>query len=518
MPNQIVLAWTVDVTGSPLGPAGAATALGAVPLYMDPTTDPVLGQNFGLTVAGDVFSPPGVWPIALPPLSASQAGRVLTLNMTAVPGAPTAPPPFPCHPLTSTLPVLPYPLRETVTLAGSFFVATGATVIPTTATQLPALVTGSVIQFLAQQGVFYTVAAGTTSTSINLTTPYTGPSRNTEAFKEIAAPAKLTAIYSTSALDTAAIDFEPLENPGPGARSVSLSYLDSLGAAGTVVVPLSGKFPAAVVLAGGTIDIETITAMSIASTGGFANSVGQITLAELSGPLPQIPDPEDNTNAITAFLRVQDEAQLLLKRPLVYLPPSYFALAQQGASTPQLAGDFILTTGQISVPTTVDQTAALAAGNVICFAEQQAMDNRQLPVDVLYVIAAVSPKYVTLTRPFTGLDNTNTGTNQVGTNANAGTKGNMGSELQKKPSGAFLITPSPAASPTNTQLAGPLGQFVDPGNAAPPLNPPLVPATMTPAMTAAPGAPPNVLSGLFTRTLQLALAGVPVVAQPITFI
>jgi hypothetical protein len=507
MPNQIVLAWTVDVTGSSLGPAQAAAALLAVPLYGDPDTDPVLGQNFGLAVSSDV-------PSVAPPL----ATRTLTLNMTSLGGAPTAPKPFPCHPRTSTPPVLTfgYPLRETVTLAGSFFVSNGLTTVPTTATQLPALVTGSVIQFLSQQGVFYTVAAGTTSTLINLTTPYTGVSGNTEAFKEIAAPVTLAAIYSTSALDTAAVDFEPMEFAGPGARSVSLSYLDSLGAAGTVVVPLSGKFPAAVVLAGGTIDIETITAMSIASTGGFANSIGQITLAELTEPLPPLPDPE-TSGTVVDYLRLQDQAQLLIGRALVYMPPSYFALAQQGASTPQLAGDFILTTGQTSVSTTVDQMAVLAAGNVIRFAEQD-QDYRQLSVDVLYTIAAVSPKYVTLARPFTGVDNTNTGTNQEGTNSNRETKGNLGSELQQKPSGAFLVDPSPATAPTNTQLAGPLGQFVDPGNAAPPPKSPLSPATMTPAMTAAPGTPPNILSGMFTRTLQLALAGVPVVAQPITFL
>ena len=59
MPNQIVLAWEVDVTNSTLGPAGAATLLGAVPLYSDPETDPVLGQLLGLTVASDVSSTPG---------------------------------------------------------------------------------------------------------------------------------------------------------------------------------------------------------------------------------------------------------------------------------------------------------------------------------------------------------------------------------------------------------------------------------------------------------------------------
>jgi hypothetical protein len=44
MADQIVLAWTLDVAGSSIGPAGAA-ALGAVPPYTDSTTDPVLDQQ-----------------------------------------------------------------------------------------------------------------------------------------------------------------------------------------------------------------------------------------------------------------------------------------------------------------------------------------------------------------------------------------------------------------------------------------------------------------------------------------
>lgn len=39
MSDQIVLSWTVDVGGTTVGPAEAAAALGAVPLYVDPVTD-----------------------------------------------------------------------------------------------------------------------------------------------------------------------------------------------------------------------------------------------------------------------------------------------------------------------------------------------------------------------------------------------------------------------------------------------------------------------------------------------
>ena len=54
-----------------------------------------------------------------------------------------------------------------------------------------------------------------------------------------------------------------------------------------------------------------------------------------------------------------------------------------------------------------------------------------------------------------------------------------------------------------------LAQLVNPGIAVPPPNPPLVPTTMLPT--------PTLLSGFFTQTLQLALAGVPVVPAPIAF-
>lgn len=498
MPNQIVLAWEVDVTNSTLGPAAAATAMSQakVPLYQDPETDPVLGQLLGLTVASDVTSTPG----------GGLAKRTLTLNMTAVPGSPHAPPPFPCHPIKSTLPTLPYELRSTVTLPGAFFVTNGSMAVPVGFTQIPSLSIGDEIQFLSQQGVIYVVTA-VGATSISISAPYTGTTANTGAYKEVAAPVTLAAVYSSSGLDTSGVATTPAIAAGPGARTVNIEYTDSLGAGPfTVTVPLNGKCPAPVTLAGGSKDIAEIVDMWIASTGSFGNSVGQITLVGLSSALPAIQatdTPFDFRIAIT------DESQGLIEIALAYLPPSYFALSQQGASEPVLLGDFIVTTGSTNVPTTVDQTAVLSAGNVIRFAEQQGMDHRQLDVDTHYVIAAVSPKVVTLARAFTGLDNHNTGDNQVGTNANAGTMGNMGQKLNQKATSATLTSPSPAAVPSNAQLSGPLGQFVALETAGPPRFPPGNPVTVP---------VPAFLSGMFTKQIQLALAGVPVVAQPIVIV
>ena len=509
MPTQVVLAWTVDVTDSYLSPAQASAKLQAVPLYIDPVTDPVLGQTLGLTVASDVPSTLG-----------STATRTLTLNMDPT-NSPPAPPPFPCHPRTSTPPVLPYPLRKAVTLPGSFFVQNGSLVVATSQTQKPSLSIGDSIQFLSQEGVFYLVASVTsTSIGLNPLTPYTGKTSNTGAFKEVVAPVTIAAVYSSSDLDTSGVATVPAIPAGPGAREVTLVYMDSTGAGPfTTEVTLTGRRPAAVVLAGG-IDIAVIVSLSVEpgfpdGVGGFGNNLGQLTLVELSSALPAIPA---NATPDEFFDELTDEAQLLIDDALAYLPPSYFALAGPGAATPQLAGDFVVNTGSTSVVTTVDQTVgpALSPGDVIQFAVQME-DN--LPFGrsaVTYVVATVTPKLITLTTPFSQIDTNNVGTKQIGTNANAGTKGNIGTQLQDKPTGAFLVNPSPAAPPSNTILSGALGQFVDPGNAGPPPNPPLVPATMTPAVTV--GGPVPFLSGLFTQTLQLALSGVPVVPQPIAFI
>lgn len=533
--NQLTLAYTVNVAGSSYSTAKAGAALAAVVLYNNTDTDPVLGQLFGLTVASDataepvqaVLSASNTSPIVLGVAStagfttgdtvtvASVTGntaangsfkiagltptgfqlvgstgngaytgggtvtdvsamtRTLTLNMTSVPGTPTAPPPFPCNPITATPPILPYPLQATRTLPGYFLTTPGSAVVPTAFSQVPSLSSGQTVQFLAQPGVFYTVLT-VVAASITLTAPYTGTfSEDEGAVVMIPAPAAITAIYSTSPLDSNGVSAISLP-AGSGAQTVSLSYLDSTGAGPfTVTVPLMGTYPSPITLAGGSINIATITAMSVSTTGAFGNSVGQITLCQLSAAPPIV-------QANSVFQTLTDQAQSLITRGLAYLPPSYFALAQQEASAPQLAGTFQLpgrlTTGGTSVATSINpanQTPPLLATNVIEFAAQPG---------VLYTIAAVGAKNITLTTAWTGL--------------------NDNSIL----SSATLVTPSPAAEPTNTQLSTDMGEFVNPGTAVPPPRAPLAPQTMTPS--------PTFLSGMFGRTLQLALA-VPVVPSAI---
>ena len=438
MSNFIRLAWSVDITGSSFDPAQAAAALSAVVLYADPVTDPVLGQLLGLTVTTDTTAPTG-----------SGATRTLTLAMTAAGGPPLAPPPFPCHPTTPSPPVLPYKLQKNASLAGGFTAATGSTSVATEVSQTPSLNIGDTIQFASQLGVNYTVA--TVTPALTLTGPYTGKFSNTTAFKVLPAPSSLFAIYSTSPLDSAA---------GSGAQRIALSYLDSLGAPGTISVILAGKRPVQGALAGGTIDIATIVSMSVSNVGGFQNSVGQITLSDLSAPI-SINDTDD-------------QAQLKLALALAYLPPSYFSLSQQGASEPQLIGDFTVSPDSTDVFTNVDQTGVLSAGNTIRFVSDSFHD---------YVIAAVTPKIVTLTERYNGLVPTKTG--------------------------ATLISPSPAAPPTDEQLKTMLAEFVNPGNAIPPPGAPLPPGTMSPS--------PTLLSGFFAQTISLALA-VPVTSAPITLL
>ncbi len=494
MSDQLILAWTVDVAGSSFGPTQANTALAAVPLYADATTDPVLGQLFGLTVDDDTTTN-----------DATSATRTLTLNMNAV-NSPEAPPPFPCHPITSTPPVLPYPLRSTKTLPGSFFVENGSATVDTTMTQIPSLATGDVVQFLNQEGVFYTVLAVPDAVSITLTVPFTGTTGNTGAFKEVPAPVTVAALYSSSDLDTAGVSTIPAIPAGSGAHTVTITYDDSAGGGPfTATVTLTGKRPAAVALAMGSVDIAEITNMVIASTGGFGNNVGEITLVSLSDALPAI--PPDATPF--QFKKLTDEAQMLIDRHLAYLPPSFFALAQQSTSYKQLEGDFLLTTGSKSVPTTIDQTSALGQGDVIRFAAEFE-DNFQLPINVFYVVDTVTPRYVTLTEAYRGIDDNFTGQNNEGANSKSGTKGNIGKEVENKASAAYIVSSktTPAAPPSNDELSGPLGQFVATETAAPPPKPPLSPATV-PA--------PTFLSDYFTQTLQLALAGVPITAEPIAF-
>lgn len=492
MSDQIVLAWTVSVAGTPVGPAQAAARLAAVDLYQDDTTDPVLGQIFGLTVADDTTTN-----------DATSATRTLTLNMNET-NNPTAPPPFPCRPRTSTPPVLPYPLRSTKTLPGSFFVDNGSNSVTTSLTQAASLAPGDSVQFLIQEGVFYTVLAIVDATEITLTGPYAGTSGNSEAFKEVAAPCPLdlAAVYSSADGDTNGVATTPAIAPGPGARVVELTYLDSTGAGPfTAQADLTGRRPAPFNFgeSHGT-DIAVIVNLAIVSVGGFANSLGEITMCELSDDLPAIPTNATPGTGIGAgqgdrtFFALTDEAQLLIERHLAYLPPSYFALAQQGAATPELEGDFLVTTGSKDVPTTEDQSAALASGNTIEFVVQ---------IGTIYTIDQVTDRIVRLVEEFSGLGPLSQ------TLMPDGTKDWRSVAAQKFPTGARLIAPSPAAPPIAAELSAPLAQFVALETAAPPPNPPGAPATVP---------VPTFLSGLFTRTLQLAMKGVPVTPATISLV
>ncbi len=475
MADRIILAWTVDTAGSSFGSVAAAAALAAVPLYSNVTTDPVLGQFFGLTVVTDVTSTP----------TATTAKRTLTLNMTAAVAGPKAPPPFPCNPRTSTPPVLPYPFRTPRLLPASCFVTNGSMTVATSASLEPSLNINDVVQFASQKGVFYTVTA-VGATTISITPAFSGTTGNTPAFRDVPVPATTVAVYSSSDLDTNGFATDPVIVAGPGVRTLSISYMDSVGNGPfTVSVSLTGRRPSQITLDGGSVDMAIITAMSVATVGAFANSVGQITLVEMSENVPAIPPHATPAD----FLALTDAAQLLIERHLAYLPPSYFAMAGQNHSFPQLAGDFIVTTGSKNVRTTSDQSSALSAGQTIEFASQMGK---------VYTIAAVTAKLVQLTEEYTGLDLRKFNAVEQKFKANP---------VIDQATGAFRISTSAAAPPSNTELAGPLAQFMETQVAAPPPSPPLHPATVP---------VPTFLSGLFSRALSLALA-VPVTSSTITF-
>jgi hypothetical protein len=460
MVNQITLAFTVSTVGTIFTPAAAAAKLAAVKLYDNPQTDPVLGQAFGLTVATDITTA-GV-------LSAT---RTLTLNMTSAVGAPLAPPFFPAHPVTSTPPVPPYPLIRTETLPGEFILTNGPNLVTTTETQIPSLSAGDTVEFLSQLGVFYQVLLVVDAATILLTTPFTGMSATSGARRVRPAPAKRAAFYSTNDLDTAGLLLSPVK-PGPGAQSVSLVYLDSTGAGPfSTDVHLSGKLPAQVTLAAGSLDIATIVDIRIETVGDFKNSVGQITLSELTADLPFVPV---NAPPIR-FHQLTDESQGLLSRALAYLPPSYFALAQQGNSKPQLEGDFLVTTDSDAVFTTEDQTSVLLPGDLVQFAAHMANATPFATLEVTYEVRGVGPQLITLVSPYRGLF------------------------ADRKASGAYKVDPTLATPPSAAELKAPLGQY-----------------TGAAGFSEGPPPPPNptVLSDIFAQTISLALA-VQVVAEPI---
>ena len=500
MADQIVLSWTVDVSGTLLGPAEAATALGAVPLYDNDTTDPVLGQFFGLTVASDTSFVSGP----------SEATRVLKLNMNSA-NDPEAPPPFPCQPVTSTPPTLPYPLTRAKPLSGSFFVQTGVAVVATTRNQTQTLNPGDVIEFLSQQGVQYTILS-LTEDEITLTAAFTGKTANTGAFQRVAAPATKPALFSTSDLDSMAIpETAPPIPDQPGAHEVDIQYLDSTGAGPfDAEVSLTGRRPVAVELEAGSVDIAVIIAMVIDDAGSFENSVGQITLVDMAEDIPELPfepTPDEYRGRLT------DEAQLLIDRHLVYVPPSYFAFSQQQRSLVKLEGDFFVTTGSKRVKTSEDQSAVLATGDVIQFASQRILASPLGTRQVFYVVEDVAEENITLSEPYTGVDDTFTGQKELGVTSNMETKGQVGAKVIEKRTDAFFIQnaagDTQAEPPTDDELAVHMAEYKETFTAGPPEPPPLTPVTIP---------TPTFLSDIFTKTLQLALAGVPVVPQEITFI
>jgi hypothetical protein len=302
----------------------------------------------------------------------------------------------------------------------------------------------------------------------------------------------LVAAYSSSDLDTNGVALATPIPAGPGARVVRLSYFDSLGVGPFhAEIPLAGKLPAQLTLVPGSKDVAVITNLQVFSTGGFGNSVGQITVSVLTEPVAVI-------NPTVSFREQVDAAQNLLATPLVYLPPSYFALAAQGAATPVLAGDFFVTTGSPVVPTTADQTSVLSPGNVVRFAAQMPVTNPP----VTYVVKTVTFNPVskqgllTLVTPYTGYD-----ANLIDAN-NQPRPTNETAHAQNQQTAAMRVDPSPATPPSDAALVAALGQFTGSAGQGVPAPPPPNPV---------------VLSDVFARTLSLALAA-PVVPQPVALI
>lgn len=465
MAKQITLAFSVATTSTIYTPAQAAAKLAAVPLYASAGADPVLGAAFGLTVATDVVSIGGVTytgeaggpfepgetvtgstshatatvavdeqngtlyfvegsivggpfaaaetitgstsgatatvnnPTALggPTTTTPGATRALALNMTSTGSTPLAPPPFPCRPTGPLVPPPPAP--------------------PT----LPYVLTQTTID-------------------PNTRLPVTKP-----------APAAVVAFYSTSDLDTDGVDTIPAIPAGSGAQIVGLSYHDTSGAAFTVYTKLMGKFPATVAL-GSALPVAEITGCFLFQTGAFDNSVGQITLCALTAPLPTFP-----TEATPAdFPGLTDAAQLTIARPLIYLPPSYFALAQQGNSAPQLAGDFHVKKDSLIVLTTVSQLGVLAATNTIEFASQPG---------IIYEIASVSATLIKLTTAYNGLQAA-----EIAPAAEAQRPArSVSGEADRVVTPAVLVAPSQAAPPDAAHLTTLLAEFTLPQTTAPAL-------------------------------------------------
>jgi hypothetical protein len=188
-------------------------------------------------------------------------------------------------------------------------------------------------------------------------------------------------------------------------------------------------------------------------------------------------------------------------------------MSQQGRTLVKLEGDFFVTTGSTRVKTSEDQSGVLATGDVIQFASQRILASSLGTRLVFYVVKDVAEKSITLEEPYTGVDDTFTGQESLGVTSNMETKGQVGKEVLEKRTDAFFIQNAAgeiqAEPPTEDELAVHLSEHKETFTAAPPEPPPLVPVTIP---------TPTFLSDIFTQTLQLAIAGVPVVPQEITFI
>src|SRR5271166_4678265 len=389
MATRLNLVFSIATTGTIFTPTQAAAKLAAVPLYASAGADPVLGQLFGLTVTLDLLS------IASVTYTGEAGGPFLPgETVTGAPSGATATVAvdesgtlyFVEGSVTGTFAHL-----DTITggesgatatvnnasgLGGPTSTTPGATRVvvlnmtsvnaPYAPPPFPCRPTGPLVPPPgAPPALPYTL----TETTIN---PYTRLPVTTPA------PATVLAFYSTSDLDTDGVDTVPAIPAGPGAQIMALIYHDSTGAGPfEVYTKLMGKFPAMVTLHVGSVDVAEITECFVFQTGAFENSVGQITLATLA----DVPG-------------LTDAAQMTITKPLVYLPPSYFALSEQGASAPQLAGDFLVEPESPTVLATVSPIGVIAATNVLEFASQPG---------VQYEVASVYAGGLKLTAPYTGL-------------------------------------------------------------------------------------------------------------------
>ena len=145
------------------------------------------------------------------------------------------------------------------------------------------------------------------------------------------------AIFSTSAQD----------GPGGiGALTVSISYADAEGNAGTITATLNGKTPVELVPALGTNSVATVTAMSVTSAGALNNNVGQLTVSQYDPPTAQeLSDAadacgssgqaSDDNSSVRQVQSPQDFGQTSLGTAIAYIPPSFYSYTTApGAAAP----------------------------------------------------------------------------------------------------------------------------------------------------------------------------------------